>query len=265
VWEEKDGCRFLTIPRWWTQGARVFFSSRAGGASTGPWAELNLGLHVGDEPGQVAQNRDKLARAVGLADYAWYAARQVHGNDVVVVDAQAAGTPSQPSALGDADGIATRRRGAVLMGFFADCAPLFFFAPRRQVVALAHAGWRGTVGKVAQEAVYRLEQEFDCRRGDLQVAIGPCIGVCCYQVGAEVIELVRERFGSAGEAFLGHRNNALYLDLAGLNRFILVAAGVPAQSIITSRYCTSCHPELFFSHRREAGKTGRMAGGIALR
>src|SRR3954470_4716660 len=219
-------------------GATAVFSTRRGGVSEGPFASLNIGRRTGDDGERVEANRERLAAAVG-SDWGRFArAIQVHGTRVRRVDA----VPERDDPWEEADGHATTLRGVPALVFVADCLPVALVAA--DAAAMVHAGWRGLAGGVIEEGIAALATD-----GTVRAAIGPGIGACCYEVGDEV----RAQF--TDEVARGR-----HLDLKLAARRRLEAAGV--HEIHDSGLCTSCHPELFFSHRRDHGTTGRQAGVV---
>jgi len=228
------------------------FSTRLGGVSEAPFDSLNLGLSTGDLPRRVAENRRRFLAHFGVAQEAVCALSQVHGKRVV--EAKAGWFELE------ADGAVTDRPERLLVISAADCLAILVHDPRRNAVGAAHAGWRGTVAKVVVELVGKLYECYGSRPEELRVAIGPGIGGACYQVGNEVIAQVVAA-GFSQQVY--RRDTAGYhLDLAAANRELLLSLGVPTEQIWTSGYCTHCETELFFSHRREAGRTGRMWAAI---
>lgn len=256
--------------RSWEQycpGLVAGFTLRSGGHSTAPYHSLNLGLHVGDSPERVRLNREQLCRTLGFPFAAWTCAEQVHGTAVrqVTWETRGAGREQLATALKAVDGLHTNEAGILLTSFYADCVPLYFLDPQRGVIALAHAGWRGTVGRIAAVMLQALVDNYGCAPDSIWVAIGPAIGGCCYEVDERVMDEVR-RLPCHWERCVQPVSAGRWkLDLAALNQLILAAVGVPASRITRSSYCTACHPELFFSHRRDAGRTGRMASFIGWR
>jgi len=158
------------------------------------------------------------------------------------------------------DILLTDQPGIALVQRFADCVPLVLYDPGRQVLALAHTGWRGTVQGVALEAVRAMAQAFGSHPGDIVAGVGPSIGPCCYEIGPEVAAQVRSNC-QQGELFLSQADNAIHLDLWAANCGQLEEAGVDQVEVM--RLCTACHNEEFFSHRAERGRTGRF-GVMAL-
>jgi hypothetical protein len=209
------------------------FTTRVGGNSVSPFDELNLSFQVGDEAPVARANREIAGRAVGRAG-AWSVVRQVHGAAVV-----SAPEPGEPA---DADGLWTQDEGRTLAVLAADCVPLLLVTPGR--VTLAHAGWRGLVAGIVEQAV-------QTAGGGAAVFAGPAIGPCCYEVGAEVSEAFAHRYGA--EVLSDDRRPDLWTAVGK------AAARAGAHSFAAARLCTSCNSQLFFSHRRDRGRTGRQA------
>lgn len=226
------------------------FTTRRGGASSPPFASLNLGGAVGDEAAAVEANWRTLGQATGLQ---FARVRQVHGDRVLVARA-----PSPP--VEEADAVLSTRPGLAAAVAVADCVPLLIGDPRSGAVAAVHAGWRGTLARVAARAVDALGREVGANPGDLLVAIGPAIGPCCYDVSPDLAQVFRSDLGAR---VAEPRAGASRVDLWLANELVLRQAGVGRERIEVLGRCTSCEPEAFFSHRRERGKTGRQVGFIA--
>jgi YfiH family protein len=191
--------------------------------------------------------------------------KQVHGADVHVADRPAsrpAGAPSSgsaPAPVGDA--LVVKEPGVAVAVWVADCVPVLLCDETTHSAAAVHAGWRGTVKGVVGAAIAVLRSRFGADPGRMRVAIGPCIGPCCFEVGDEVVEALLAAFPGAGGCVLpGDRRR---IDLVEANRQQAEAAGVPAGRIQASGLCTVCRPDLLESYRRGRGTCGRMAGLIA--
>jgi hypothetical protein len=261
-----DDLVYLTIPSFTATGLVAHaFTTRLGGMSAAPYESLNLGFHVGDTPGDVAANRERVCRLLGAGLSQLVAGRQVHGNRVITVDASRAGRGalSGEDALPGVDALVTAEPGVLLSSYYADCVPLFFLDPVRRVVALAHAGWKGTVLRIGAETVRHMEEHHGCRAGDILAAVGPAIGSCCYEVDQPVIEAARSCLPGRVPARPGRPGRWL-LDLPEMNRLILLEAGIRPGHITMAGYCTACRGDLFYSHRAQNGRTGRMASLIML-
>lgn len=232
------------------------FTTRQGGQSIGPFASLNLGRGVDDDPQAVAANRAVVLRALGLDPRRHVEADQVHGAVIATVGAADAGRSITAS-----DGLATVERGTVLAVHAADCVPLLLADPRHGAVAAVHAGWRGTAEGIAAQAVQVLTGRFDSRPQDLIAAIGPSIGPCHYEVDGPVITQMR-RWPWWQEVAPSNARGRWQLDLWEAIRRQLVESGLRPERIENLALCTYEHPDLFYSYRRDR-ITGRMAAIIA--
>jgi purine-nucleoside/S-methyl-5'-thioadenosine phosphorylase / adenosine deaminase len=220
-------------------GGHALFTTRRGGVSTGPYESLNLGRLTADGDANVDANRERVAAAVGVRTDRLLYGRQVHGNRVRRAAA--------PAPVAEEDGQATALSDAAPLVFTADCLPVALAAPG--AVAALHAGWRGLAAGILEEGVMALRELG--ADGNISAAIGPGAGGCCYEVGEEVHAAFAEYNARRGE-----RN----LDLKVVARARLEAAGV--DEIHDVELCTMCAPDLFFSHRRDRGVTGRQVGVV---
>lgn len=233
------------------------FTTRSGGASAGHYAALNLGLSSGDDRATVEGNRDTLLAHLGFARGEVCCFDQVHGDRV------SAGDPGW--FVEEADAAVTARDDVLLVVSNADCVPLLFHDPVRRVVGAAHCGWKGTAAKLAAKVVRTMAERHGSDPADVRVALGPCIRGDCYQVGEEVIarfaggftETVWRPDPTAGGRYL--------LDLPAANAFALVETGVSPEHVLDLGRCTHCEPDVFYSHRRDRGLTGRHWAYVSLR
>jgi YfiH family protein len=193
-------------------------------------------------------------RALGAGDEGVRWARQVHGATCLVADAR------PPGEIGEADALITTHSNAPLAVFTADCLAVVVAEPERGVLAVAHAGWRGTVGGILGRLVRTLAERFAVQPARLRAAIGPSIGPCCYEVDEPVVGPLRAAFpGDWGRwVAAAGTSGKWWLDLWRANTDQLVAAGMNASAIANPRLCTACRRDLFFSYRKE-GRTGRLA------
>lgn len=242
------------------------FSSRLDGVGSAPYASLNLGLHVGDDPHNVIANRSLLADAAGVSLTSWTYGEQVHDCQVQKVEAihGGRGTRSREDAFADKDAFITNEAGMVLAALFADCVPLYFLDPRNKSAGLAHAGWKGTVLQIAKHTVQAMKQEYGTRPEDLLAAIGPSIGACCYEVDEAMAVQFHLKLGELCTPYIipSIRSGRFMLNLQEINRKIMIEAGILPQHIEITKLCTGCNLSHFFSHRKENGLTGRMAAWI---
>jgi len=268
----------LAVPGWaQISWLRHGFSTRAGGVTTVYGGKsLNLGWTKEDDPAAVAENRrlmvQKMAPSMRLVTV-----RQVHGNHVEMVKAENALAGRLETLEGKAvlegDGLVTNAPGVLLATGTADCVPVLIVDPVRRAVGAFHAGWRGTVARIVEKGVETMRREYGSRAGDLKAAIGPSIGPCCYTVGDEVWKRFTEGFPYGAELF--HKMDveggapALRVDLWEANRRQLLEAGLPEESITVLGECTACTLDAsgepkYFSHRAQAGRTGRMLNVIGI-
>jgi len=260
------------------------FSTRPGGASLleGKPA-VNLGFTEWDDRERVLANREKFVSAVGVREMPLVTPRQFHSDVIHVAATPVAEAPK-------ADALITNTTGLLLGVQTADCVPILLADTRRRVVAAIHAGWRGTLARIAVKTLGRMRMEFGTFPRDVLAAIGPAIGRCCYEVGPEVAQAFAAQFPSAAEWFdgpfeqLAHGEEPLglpwlsmmppgheppppraLLDLRASNRRQLIDAGVQEAQIDVSNLCTMCRTDLLFSYRREGAKTGRMMAVIGIK
>jgi len=245
--------------------ARHGFTTRQGGVSTGHLRSLNLGENRGDDPERVRENYRRVARAVGFDLHKLVYTRQVHENTVryaVPADSRALYTPMDYTC----DGLYTDVPELPLACFTADCVPVLLCDPANGVIAAVHCGWRSTVADILGVAVAQM-----CARGaekaSIRAAIGPAIGACCFEVGADVTEAMYAWLGAEAAPFIREKPGApgKYLaDLRGADRRRLLKLGLKEEHIDVSDECTMCAPEKFWSHRATRGKRGSQAAFIVL-
>ncbi|HPX60969.1 MAG TPA: peptidoglycan editing factor PgeF [Deltaproteobacteria bacterium] len=239
------------------------FSTRHEGVSRPPYNSLNLGLNTNDQQHSVEGNRSLLARAFGVQQEALVTVRQVHGNDILVID-QPNEDFSHFMTL-ESDAIITNQPGVMIGVCVADCAPILLLDPKQRVIAAVHAGWQGTAAGLVTKTVAAMCSLFGSNSADIQAVIGPRIGKCCYEVDVPV----RQAFAHGAipwDAVSEPTGEGRWrLDIAAANRLMLIAAGLPEQSVQVSDMCVCCQRDLFFSYRRDNGETGRQMGFIMLR
>lgn len=233
--------------------------TRLGGVSRPPFASLNLGHSVGDDPVAVEINHQRMCQALHIQRSQIVTCHLIHSPHVWVVTAADKGR-----VVGHGDAMVTADPGVYLGMRFADCAPILLHDPQRRAVGLAHAGWRGTAVNVATAVVQAMVGELGCSPQTMTAVIGPAIGRCCYQVGEEVIQAVEAAMGQDGSGLFSRRNGRhAYFDLWEANRRQLAAAGVGR--VVVAGLCTACRTDRFFSHRGERGHTGRFGVIIGYR
>jgi len=298
-WRQRQvrGLRILEAPQfaklnWLVHG----FSTRTGGASElesdldgrkRTEKVLNLGFSEWDTRERVLENRRNFFAALNASAMRQIAMRQIHSDIVRVANSADAESPVQTAK---ADALITNEPGLLLTVQVADCVPILLADKKRHAVAAIHSGWRGTLQRIAEKTLGRMQMEFGTRPEDVLAALGPGIGQCCFEVGPEVATEYAAKFPDAPEWFQGPFDSLargdndpnwlpwltmrppghqppsprVHLDLIAANRSILSAAGVPVGNIVFSGLCTACRTDLFFSFRRER-VTGRMMAAVGIR
>ena len=268
---------FLTSRLLTAEGVVHGFSVRTGGVSRGPYASLNLGRGVGDEPAAVDENLRRLAEAAGLdGPRAFASAHQVHGDRVVGAAGGAplteifppsAGTeaaPPEQDASVRADAVVALEPGVAAAVRVADCVPVLLYAKDRGLAAAVHSGWRGARASIAGRGVRALQHVSGADPSRMLAAVGPCIGRCCYEVGKDLASLFRSLFGPLA-ADDPETTARPHLDLRFCVESALREAGVREELIEHAGGCTSCDISACFSHRRDRGITGRHLAFVTSR
>ena len=238
------GVSFLEYVGW--SQVRCIFTTRVGGASPRPFDSLNLSASTGDEPELVEKNLALVRRSCGLGDRRIVRTRQTHSDVVTLVDSE------KSDYVGD--GLVTALKGTWLAVSVADCVPICMYDKDKHAVGIVHAGWRGTLKKISASCVEQMSKAFGSNPSNISAVFGPGIGPCCYEVSRELASKFDKAF--PGSAVGRH------VDLFKANRMMLEDVGVSC--VPGGPVCTSCHSDLFFSHRRDRGETGRMLALITL-
>lgn len=255
---QSGSIRYYTFDHFDSDALTHAVFTRRGGVSPSPWDSLNMAITVGDEQQRVDRNRVRAFEALHRSPDSIFDVWQVHSAKVVC--AAAPRDPRQPHIKADA--ILTDKPAVTLFMRFADCVPILLHDPVRQVVGIVHAGWQGTVRGVVPAAVTTMQERYRSDPADIRAGIGPSIGPHHYEVGGDVIAAVQSFFGDRAEKLLPSQLGAVQFDLWGANRLLLEEAGVG--HIQVAGLCTACHPEDWFSHRGENGRTGRFGALIGL-
>lgn len=256
------------------------FSTRGGGVSKQDGQRvLNLGFTEWDSRENVRENRRRLQAAVGAEEMKLAPVLQFHSDSIVRFEK----APSEPAR---ADASITNKAGLLLAIQTADCVPILLVDPRTRAVGAVHAGWRGTLARIVEKSIGRMQMEFGSKPEELLAAVGPAIGGCCYEVGTEVAAAFSGQFANAAEFFdelrTGDEPNPLQwlnmmppghqpppkkvlLDLRKANRAQLLNAGVAEKNIFVSDLCTGCQRDLLFSYRKEGAQSGRMMAVVGIR
>lgn len=252
----RNGLAFYRSGAW--TGLRHGIFTRLGGVSHGAWSSLNLGASIGDDTEAVRENHARMYAALGVnagrATSCWL----VHSTDVLV-----AGEPKNGRQLPKADCLITDLPDTPLVMRYADCVPLIAYDPVKRAIGLAHAGWRGTVQGMASRLIEALQKTYRCRPADIEVLIGPAISRRNYPVGEEVARQAEAAFGgSARVIWRDPVSGAAHFDLWRANLLELRRQGVDKVQVVD--ICTHENTQEFYSHRAEAGRTGRFGVAVSL-
>ncbi|HET7840020.1 MAG TPA: peptidoglycan editing factor PgeF [Terriglobia bacterium] len=293
-------CAALSLERWAVHAFSTRLGARGGGLARG----LNLGFTPGESRARVERNRTAFFRAMGARGFDLAEIRQVHSTLIYRVRRGERGVieylpsgypPGEGQGPPQGDALMTDEPGILLAVRTADCVPVLLLDSRRRAVAAIHAGWKGMLGGIVEKTAGEMRRQFGSRPGDLFAAVGPSIGVCCYEVGEEVAEHFRGGF-AGGENFVvsgeiedaggpaqkrapypppflsktppGHGPDPAprpHLDLVATARYQLLRAGVLSSHIAVAGFCTASRTDLFFSYRKEGSHTGRMMSVIGIR
>ncbi|MBY6036174.1 peptidoglycan editing factor PgeF [Fictibacillus nanhaiensis] len=260
--------KHIALHSWQEENPRIVagFTTRDEGYSPMPFLSLNMGFHVNDDPVAVQKNRKSFAEEIKFPVQYWVGTKQVHGTDIVQIRKEDRGQGSLDfeTAIPDADGIYTKEADVLLTSLYADCVPLYFYSPKHELIGLAHAGWRGSVGKIGPKMIQIWCEKESVNEEEIKIAIGPSIASCCYEVDDTVIKEVKAALGNTAEptVFMENEAGRYQLNLQRFNEILFIQSGILPENITISNQCTSCENDVFFSHRKEVGKTGRMMSFI---
>jgi YfiH family protein len=257
--QQADSLRYYTFESLSNAPVAQAVFTRHGGVSQGAYTSLNVGSTVGDDLASVKWNLRASFEALGRPRESLFDSWLVHGDGVLVADAPRSPERERPP---QADILLTNKPDVTLFMRYADCLPLLFYDPVQRAIGLAHAGWKGSVIKVAARAVEAMQGRFGSQAGDLVACIGPAITAPHYEVGPEVVDEVRVAFGEQAEALLPRYNGATHFDLQAANRLALEEAGVGRVEVADQ--CTYVNNGDWFSHRASGGRTGRFGVLLAL-
>lgn len=243
------------------------FSTRLGGVSQGYFKSMNLGLKSQDSKENVMENYKIFCNATNFDLTSLVLASQNHSNNIRVVTQKNKGIGIWlPHDMNDIDGLVTNQRGVTLVTLHADCVPIFAVDPVKKVIGLAHAGWRGTVKKIAIKLVDTMKNSFNSEKSDIVCCIGPYISKKCFQIGKEIFPYF-EDLKLPDLQFSEDRNfpNKIFIDLGYINKSLLLEYGILRENIVVSDVCTKCNKDLLFSHRATGGKRGNLAAMLCIK
>ncbi len=260
--QEKDGVQYFTIPSFvQAGGVRCAFSTRIGGVSPQPYDTLNFSRKREQNEANFQENMRRFSAAVGFDHTTAVSIHYAHSPLLYRAELKDAGCGIVREGLADfCDGLYTDAEQLPILSFHADCVPLFFYDPDACVIAMCHAGWRGTSQHMARNAVEALVS-IGARPGNILAAVGPCISVSHYEVGPEVAEVFLHEFG---ENAVLRQDGSFYANLEAACSLDMLQSGIAAEHITLSGLCTYENAGLFYSHRRDKGLTGAMAAVLEL-
>jgi YfiH family protein len=255
---QKEGLKYFSFETFDAFGVPNAIYTRHGGVSKPPWSSLNIGGTVGDDPQAVWKNIQLMFHTIDREFTSRYDGWQVHGDRILRIE------EPRPEGMSHikTDGLITNRHPVTLLMRFADCVPILLFDPKNSVVGIVHAGWKGTVLKVAAKAVTRMNAEYGSNPADIVAGIGPSIGPEDYEIGEEVVSAVKGSFTDNWSQVLFQKNKAFHFDLWKANECSLQEAGI--SKIELAGISTYSNTDDWYSHRRENGRTGRFGAVIAL-
>lgn len=246
-------------------GVVAFSSTRKGGYSEGNYGEFNINRYCGDDEAHICRNRELLCRHLGIGDDQLVMPHQVHLTKTALIDAAILKrTAAERQQLLDGyDALMTDVAGVCIGVSTADCIPLLLYDSEHHAVCAVHAGWRGTVARIAEQSVAAMSEAYGTCPSQLRAQIGPGISLSSFEVGDEVYEA----FAEAGfdMSAISRREAKWHIDLPECNRQQLLSVGVPAQAVSLSGVCTYQQPDRYFSARRLGIRSGRIFTGIMLR
>jgi polyphenol oxidase len=239
------------------------FCTRRGGASQDEYKSLNMSFREGDEEFRVLQNWDRLATAFAMQVEQFLVVNQVHGDAIFVIKPHGRYFSTRDELNYDA--IVTSRTNLAICIKTADCVPVFIVDQVKKVIAVVHAGWKGSALGISAKVVRLMQKQYGCLPQDILAAIGPSIGKCCYEVDQATADAFRGQNNS--DLFLqqGKKKNKWMLDLVEANRRQILETGVQENNIEVSGFCTTCNQDMFFSHRGSGGITGRQINFMMIR
>lgn len=263
----KDELTYLIFTPW-EKDERIIhgFSTRSGGVSEGDLATLNLGFNRGDKEENVIENYKRMSQALDVSFDSLVLSKQVHETCITKVGQEACGNGIiMPNMWESMDGIYTQEHGVTLVTHYADCVPLFFYAPKYGMIGMAHAGWRGTVDEIGKKMIQLWIEKEGILVEEIQVAIGPSIGPCHFEVHEDVASCFKEKFPEADFITFYPEKNKYSINLWECNKQSLCSVGVLEKNIITAGICTCCMNDIFFSHRKTGGKRGTLGAFMCLK
>ncbi|HHW47424.1 MAG TPA: peptidoglycan editing factor PgeF [Clostridiaceae bacterium] len=242
------------------------FTTRIGGVSSGECATLNLGFNRNDSRENVLENYRRVCNALDIDMESLVFSNQVHDKRIKIVDENDRGKGiTRESDIIGYDALATNCKNVALVTFYADCVPVLLYDSGKGAIASVHSGWRGTVKKIAANAVRKMAEAYGCNPGKIEAVIGPSIGRCCFEVGEEVYREFVENIEYSADCCVKTGIRKWNVDLQEIIKKTLIYSGLKENNIYLSEICTKCNKDMFFSHRGDNGKTGSLAAIMMLK
>lgn len=262
-----NGLIYLIIPSFEETGmVKHCFTSRVGGVSEGVYDSLNTSIDKEDPLDNVRRNLDIVCSAIDIDYTRLVFTDQTHEDRIrVVTEADIGKGLTFPSDITNTDGLMTNIPGIPLITFYADCVPLFFLDKKNRAIAVVHSGWKGTVLKIGAKTIKQMGEVYGTKPEDCLVGIGPSIGLECFEVGPEVVQEFKDSFDNWSEFTEPFEGGKSKIDLWKANKLMFMESGVPEKNITVSGFCTKCREELFFSYRRDKGRTGSLSAIMELK
>lgn len=262
----RDATAYLTFKRLQEyQFVTHAFSTRLGGVSEEPFKSMNLSYKRGDLQENVNKNYEIFCNAVGVDTDSLVVPSLVHGDSVGVVKRENRGSGiRRKSDFADTDALITNQAGVTVVTSHADCVPIFMLDPNKRAVGTVHAGWRGTVKKIALKTVEKFKSEFGSNAKDIICCLGPAINRCCFEVDSEVARQFQTCNFADATKIIFSEGGKVFVDLLEANKQTLMEVGVLERNIVLSDICTSCNKDMLFSHRVMGEKRGAMLALIGI-
>lgn len=269
VLKEEYGVPYMQFSEWADmKGIKHIFTTRMGGVSEGKFATMNLSFTRGDDREKVYENYRRIARVMDCKTEDIVCSHQTHTTNIRKVTATDRGKGLvRERDYEDIDGLVTNEKDLCLGLFFADCVPVYFADPVKNVIGIAHSGWKGTVGRISGNMVRIMTEEYGCCAEDIHVAVGPSICQTCYEVSEDVAEVFLEAFdGCDRDGILkkGKQEGKYQLNLWQAVQRTLKESGIPKDNIVVTDVCTCCNPDILFSHRASHGERGNLGAFLRL-
>lgn len=240
---------------------KTAFSTRKGGVSCGHYTSLNLGEKTEDQRHLVNENYRRLKQALKLEDAHLVSLHQIHSDQIIEVNKSHL-LEKGSTYIGQGDALITSQRNIALVTYHADCIPVYFLDVENKAIGMVHSGWKGTVQEIAVKTFKKMQELYNSKLSHTMVAVGPGIDFCCFEIGKDVYDIFKKEYNEI-ENYIDKLLNGKYLlNLKGIIKEQLERNGF--RHVILSNACTKCEKELFFSHRRDKGITGRMVAIIQL-